>query len=79
MNIAAKIVERNSKNPFASQKLTSSLPVHTVTAPARKRNYPQLFHLERDRLPPPAQLEAVALPAAGFPEEDNCSGRAPLS
>jgi putative redox protein len=65
---------------FASQKPASSLPVRTVTAPARERKYlPLPFLSERDHLPPPTPREAAAEPPAGFPEEDNFNGRVPSS
>jgi hypothetical protein len=78
-NIAAKIVELNSKKYCASQKLTSFLPVRTVTAPALEKNCPPLFLLERDRLLHPTPQEAAAGPAAVFPEEAKVSGRVPFS
>ncbi|HET9910808.1 MAG TPA: OsmC family protein [Anaerolineales bacterium] len=79
MNIAAKIVELSLKKLFASQKPTNSPPARTVTAPTLEKSCLPLFHLERDRLPPPALRGVAAGPAAAFPEEDKVNGRAPFS
>ncbi len=79
-NIAVKIVERSLKRHFASQKPTNSRPARTVTAQALEKNYlPFLFLLEQDHLHPPALLQAIAQPAADFPEEAKFNGRVPFT
>ena len=79
MNITAKIAGWSLRKRSASRKPINFPPVRAVTAHALGKNYPPLFHLELDHLPPRILLEAIAEPAVDFPEVHKIDGRVPPS